>query len=169
VVVPCGDESAFAPIQRIGGATGWYYGNALWRVRGLVDLAVGGPGLRRGRRDPTSLSVGATIDCWRVEAVEHNRLLRLSAEMRLPGRAWLQFEVSPTDTGATIRQTAIFDPLGFAGLLYWYALYPFHLLIFAGMLRRIAQVATDQAGAPGPGEPLRSPDAVVKLGTLQPK
>ena len=134
-------EQAFKPIARIGGETGWYYGNGWWRLRGLIDLALGGPGLRRGRRDPVGLTAGATIDCWRVEAVEPGRLLRLAAEMKLPGRAWLQFEVAGTAGGSEIRQTAIFDPRGLAGLLYWYALYPLHLAIFGGMLRGIAGAA----------------------------
>jgi uncharacterized protein YbjT (DUF2867 family) len=133
---------AFAPIQRIGGDTGWYFANLLWSLRGLIDLLLGGPGLRRGRRDPLNLTPGATIDCWRVEAFEPERLLRLSAEMKLPGRAWLQFEVTPHPRGATIRQTAIFDPRGLAGILYWYGAYPLHLLVFSGMLRGIARAAT---------------------------
>ena len=139
--VAVGPEQAFGPIARIGGDTGWYYGNGWWRLRGLIDLLFGGPGLRRGRRDPVALTAGATIDCWRVESVEPNRLLRLAAEMKLPGRAWLQFEVTGTGDSSEIRQTAIFDPRGLAGLLYWYALYPLHLLIFGGMLRGIAAAA----------------------------
>ena len=86
---------AFKPIERIGGATGWYYGDWLWRLRGLLDLLAGGAGMRRGRRDPVSLYPGDAVDFWRVEAIEPGRLLRLRAEMKLPGRAWLQFEVSP--------------------------------------------------------------------------
>jgi hypothetical protein len=110
-------------------------------LRGLVDLAVGGPGLRRGRRDPEAVRVGDTLDFWRVEAIEPGRLLRLAAEMRLPGRAWLQFEVTPAGGGSLIRQTALFDPVGLAGLLYWYGLWGIHQLVFAGMLRRIARAA----------------------------
>ncbi len=134
-------ERAFAPVIRIGGRTGWYYGNGWWWLRGLIDLAAGGPGLRRGRRDPAALAPGDTVDCWRVEAVEANHLLRLSAEMKLPGRAWLQFEVTGTEGSSELRQTAIFDPRGLAGLVYWYALYPLHLVIFGGMLRGIAAAA----------------------------
>lgn len=134
-------SEAFAPIQRIGGETGWYYGNWLWTVRGWLDLLVGGVGVRRGRRDPVDLQVGDALDFWRVEAIDPGRLLRLTAEMRLPGRAWLEFEVDPAPTGSQIRQTAIFDPVGLAGLAYWYALYPLHRLIFAGMLRGIAHTA----------------------------
>ncbi len=141
--VPCTTEHAFQPIARIGGDAGWYYGNRLWRLRGLLDIAVGGPGLRRGRRDPDTLVPGDTLDFWRVEQVEPGRLLRLAAEMRLPGRAWLQFEVTPDDGGSLIRQTALFDPVGVRGLLYWYALWPLHQLIFAGMLRNIVRAARD--------------------------
>jgi uncharacterized protein YbjT (DUF2867 family) len=138
---------AFAPIQRIGGETGWYKGAFLWRLRGLLDVLVGGPGLRRGRRDPTGLEVGDTLDFWRVEAFEQDRLLRLSAEMKVPGRAWLQFEVSgdATGSGSIISQTAIFDPSGLFGLVYWYALWPFHGYIFGGMLKKLAAAATASA------------------------
>jgi uncharacterized protein YbjT (DUF2867 family) len=130
---------AFAPIQRIGGDTGWYVGDDLWKLRGALDVLVGGPGLRRGRRDPVGLRVGDTIDFWRVERFEPDRLLRLAAEMKLPGRAWLQFEVDPDEEGgSTIRQTAIFDPAGVPGLTYWYSLWPIHNRIFGGMLERIA-------------------------------
>ena len=139
--VPCSVEQAFRPIARIGGKAGWYYGNRLWRLRGLLDLAVGGPGMRRGRRDPESLAVGDGLDFWRVEEVQPGRLLRLAAEMRLPGRAWLQFEVTPENGGALIRQTALFDPLGLAGLVYWYALWGVHQFVFAGMLRNLAKAA----------------------------
>lgn len=140
-------ETAFKPIQRIGGANGWYYANALWHIRGLLDLAVGGPGIRRGRRVPDEAAIGSYIDWWRVEGFEPNHLLRLRAEMRLPGRAWLQFEVEPRGTGSVITQTAIFDPRGLPGLLYWYALYPIHSLMFRGMLRKIAE-ASNTGGEP---------------------
>jgi uncharacterized protein YbjT (DUF2867 family) len=130
--------AAFRPIERIGGNSGWYAWNWLWRVRGFVDLILGGVGVRRGRPGADVLRVGDTIDFWRVERFEPNHLLRLIAEMKLPGRAWLEFEVTGNDSTSTIRQTAIFDPVGLFGRLYWYALYPFHQLIFGGMLRRIA-------------------------------
>jgi uncharacterized protein YbjT (DUF2867 family) len=132
---------AFGPIRRVGGSVGWYFGDFLWRLRGFLDLLVGGVGTRRGRRDPENLQPGDTVDFWRVEEVEPDRLLRLRAEMKLPGRAWLQFEVEPEDGGCTIRQTAIFDPIGLAGRLYWYILYPIHTVMFAGMLRAIAREA----------------------------
>ena len=139
VAVPA--ERAFAPIRRIGGARGWYYANALWRLRGVLDRMLGGVGMKRGRRDPEKLRAGDVLDCWRVVACEAPRVLSLEAEMRLPGRAWLQFEVTPCAEGASIRQTAIFDPMGLGGLLYWYALYLPHLLIFRGMLAGVAKRA----------------------------
>jgi uncharacterized protein YbjT (DUF2867 family) len=132
---------AFAPIRRIGGRAGWYYANGLWRLRGWIDLVAGGVGLRRGRRDPEELIVGDTLDFWRVEAYEPNRRLRLVAEMKLPGRAWLEFEVEEQPGGSTIHQSAVFDPLGLAGLAYWYGIYPVHGRVFAGMLRGIASRA----------------------------
>jgi len=135
--------SAFRPIRQIGGAAGWYYADWLWRLRGAVDLLVGGVGSRRGRRDQDRVRPGETVDFWRVERVEEDRLLRLMAEMRLPGRAWLQFEVESAGAGSRIRQTAIFDPVGLWGLAYWYLLYPVHALVFRGMLREIARRARE--------------------------
>jgi len=132
---------AFRPIERIGGDTGWYAWNWLWQLRGFMDLLAGGVGMRRGRPSPASLRVGDTVDFWRVDAFEPNRLLRLAAEMKLPGRAWLEFEVTGDESSATIRQTAVFDPVGLPGLIYWYALYPVHQLVFGGMLHRIVDAA----------------------------
>lgn len=134
-------EKAFAPIRRIGGEQGWYYGNWLWQVRGWMDLLVGGVGLRRGRRDPDHLRVGDVLDCWRVEAFEPDRRLLLTAEMKLPGRAWLEFEVQPEGSGSSIRQTAMFDPVALPGLLYWYGIFPLHEFVFSGMLNGIARAA----------------------------
>jgi uncharacterized protein YbjT (DUF2867 family) len=146
--------AAFKPVRRIGGQTGWYYGNWLWQLRGFMDLLVGGVGIRRGRRDPNELHAGETLDCWRVETVEPDRLLRLAAEMRLPGRAWLEFEVTPDGPSkSTIRQTAIFDPLGLFGLCYWYAIYPLHEAIFGGMLREIVRAAERAAAEDVSTEP----------------
>jgi uncharacterized protein YbjT (DUF2867 family) len=135
---------AFEPVRQIGGSTGWYYANWLWRLRGWLDLLVGGVGMRRSRRDPEKLQTGDVVDCWRVEALEPDRRLRLVAEMKLPGRAWLEFEVVACENGSEIRQTASFDPAGFFGLAYWYAVYPLHELVFGGMLRQIARAATVQ-------------------------
>ena len=128
----------FKPIQRIGGDTGWYAWNWLWQLRGFLDLLVGGVGMRRGRAHFEILRVGDTVDFWRVEEHDPNHFLLLAAEMKLPGRAWLEFEVTGDEFSSTIRQTAIFDPVGLLGLIYWYALYPLHQLVFAGMLRGIA-------------------------------
>ena len=141
VTVDVPTEVAFQPIQRIGGQTGWYFATWLWHVRGWLDLLVGGVGMRRGRRDPVNLTVGDSLDFWRVEAFEPEKRLRLAAEMRVPGRAWLEFEVSNRDDRTEIRQTAIFDPLGLPGLAYWYLLYPLHQIVFHQMLRGIAHAA----------------------------
>ncbi len=152
VAVP--PDQAFRPIQRIGGQTGYYAFNWLWRVRGFLDLLAGGVGTRRGRPSPQQLRVGDTLDFWRVEALEPNRLLRLAAEMRLPGRAWLEFEVTPQEdgSGSTIRQTASFDPVGLAGRLYWYGVWPLHGLVFRGMLRGIARAAERDSESPDDAE-----------------
>jgi uncharacterized protein YbjT (DUF2867 family) len=141
IAVNASPEQAFAPIRRIGGSTGWYYADWLWRLRGIVDIWMGGLGLNRGRRDPEDLRVGDALDCWRVEVFEPNHRLRLAAEMKLPGRAWLEFEVTRAACGSTIRQTAIFDPRGLLGRAYWYSVYPLHQAVFHGMLRRIAAAA----------------------------
>lgn len=147
VVVAASPEEAFAPLRRIGGRTGWYYGDWLWSLRGFLDLLVGGVGVRRGRRDPENLRVGDPLDFWRVEIYERPRRLRLYAEMKLPGRAWLEFEVTPCAEGSRIRQTAIFDPVGLLGLIYWYGIYPLHQFVFAGMLRNLARAATPKSGS----------------------
>lgn len=131
----------FAAVERIGGATGWYYANWLWILRGWMDLIVGGIGMRRGRHDPEHLRPGDALDCWRVETVDRDERLRLCAEMNLPGRAWLEFEIKPCEGGAELRQTATFDPLGLAGIAYWYSVWPLHQFVFAGMLRGIARAA----------------------------
>jgi hypothetical protein len=133
--------AAFAPIRRIGGANGWYAHQTLWRLRGALDKLLGGVGLRRGRRDPETLHVGDAVDFWRVERFEPDRRLLLRAEMKVPGRAWLEFEVEPAGEGSVIRQTAVFDPEGLFGILYWYALWPAHGPVFSGMLRGIARRA----------------------------
>ncbi len=150
VEVAVAPDRAFAPIQRIGGTSGWYAGRLLWAMRGLLDTLVGGVGLRRGRRNPVDIAVGDTVDFWRVDAFEPDRLLRLRAEMRLPGRAWLQWRVEPTATGSMIRQTAFFEPHGILGHLYWIAVSPLHTHIFRGMLREIANMADGHRPLPGP-------------------
>jgi uncharacterized protein YbjT (DUF2867 family) len=132
-------DAVFATVSRLGGDRGWLYLDSAWRLRGLLDRAVGGVGLRRGRRDPDEVRVGDALDFWRVEEVQPGRLLRLRAEMRVPGRAWLQFETEPLDGGSTrLTQTALFAPKGLGGLAYWYGLYPVHKLVFSGMIARLA-------------------------------
>lgn len=145
--VAASPEDAFVPIERIGGASGWYFATWLWRLRGAFDRILGGPGLRRGRRDPYKLRVGDTVDWWRVEKIEPGKRLRLSAELGLPGRGWLEFEVQPNEDGrgSTIRQTAEFDPVGLKGLAYWYGSSPAHNFIFSGMLKRIKEAAEARA------------------------
>jgi uncharacterized protein YbjT (DUF2867 family) len=149
VSVEAPPAAVFAAVERIGGATGWYYANWLWTLRGWLDLLAGGVGMRRGRRDPEHLQAGDTLDCWRVEVVDRNKRLRLSAEMKLPGRAWLEFEVQPREGGSELRQTATFDPLGLAGIAYWYGIWPLHQLVFNGMSRGIAHAAEKSVDMPG--------------------
>ncbi len=143
--VAASPEQVFAEVERLGGNAGWPYANILWRVRGLLDRLVGGVGMRLGRRDPDHLRVGDALDFWRVEEVQRPSLLRLRAEMKVPGRAWLQYEVTPTERGSRIVQTAFFEPKGLPGLGYWYVLYPVHGLIFRGTVRVLAQRATRRA------------------------
>lgn len=146
-VVEATPKEAFTVATRIGGESGWLYANPLWRLRGLLDAIAGGPGLRRGRRSAATLREGEALDFWRVEKIEPNRLLRLRAEMRLPGRAWLEFRVEaqrplPDGTPRTeMTQTAYFEPKGLLGLGYWYALMPVHPSIFRGMLRELGRRA----------------------------
>jgi uncharacterized protein YbjT (DUF2867 family) len=135
-------EAVFSAFARIGGKRGWYYANWLWQLRGLLDQWVGGVGMRRGRRNPDELQPGDVLDGWRVETIEAGRLIRLRFEMKAPGPAWLQFEAQPRSDGGTLLIiTAFFEPHGIHGLLYWFSLYPFHLLIFRGMSRAILQHA----------------------------
>ena len=135
--------AAFAPIRCIGGASGWYFGDVLWRTRGWIDRRVGGVGMTRGRRDSKCCRVGDVIDGWTVEAYEPDRRLMLAADLRMPGRGSLEFQVTPLDGGrqSEIRQTATFDPRGLLGQAYWLALLPFHALIFRGLIRNIARRA----------------------------
>lgn len=145
-VVRARPDRAFAPIRRIGGARGWYFANALWSVRGRMDEWLGGPGLTRRRRDPEQLEAGDTVGFWRVEEIEPDRRLCLESEMRMPGRGWLDFRVRPVDgERCEITQTAIFEPRGWMGLVYWYGLHPIHSVIFDGMIRAIARRAAEAA------------------------
>ncbi|SIO38703.1 SDR family oxidoreductase [Halodesulfovibrio marinisediminis] len=136
-------NNVWGVVKRIGGTTGWYKDDYLWRVRGIIDKLVGGPGLRRGRRDPEELFIGDALDFWRVLDVQKNRRLLLLAEMKLPGEALLEFTLMPVTTGAEsvteLRMIAYFHPRGIWGMMYWYALFPVHLIIFSGMLKAIAK------------------------------
>jgi uncharacterized protein YbjT (DUF2867 family) len=152
VRVPVAPIQAFAPIRRIGGRTGWYFGNVLWRIRGLIDLMMGGVGMRRGRPDPETPFPGSTLDFWRVESYQPGRRLRLFAEMKVPGRAWLEFRAEPEGASTVITQLAEFEPRGLFGIVYWYLLTPIHEVMFRGMLRRIAAAALH---AEKPAEPLK--------------
>lgn len=146
-------HALFSIFTSLGGTRGWLYADSLWHIRGVLDRLVGGFGTRRGRRSASDLRVGDAVDFWRVEAYEPDRLLRLRAEMRLPGYAWLQFEVLDDEEGTgltALRQTAFFDPRGIFGYLYWYAVLPFHELIFGNMARRIAQEAEALGDRPAP-------------------
>jgi uncharacterized protein YbjT (DUF2867 family) len=148
-------EAVWRIVEGIGGERGWYSFPLAWRVRGRLDRLVGGVGLRRGRRNPDDLYVGDALDFWRVEEVEDGRLLRLRAEMRLPGLAWLEFHVEQGQEGSVLRQRATFAPHGLAGHLYWWAIAVFHGVVFGGMIRGIIRAATTSrpSGSPlvGPG------------------
>jgi uncharacterized protein YbjT (DUF2867 family) len=150
-VVDAPAEEVFRVFAGLGGDLGWLYADVLWQLRGLADRLVGGPGLRRGRRDPDQLRVGDALDFFRVEAVEPDRLIRLRAEMVVPGEAWLQFEAEPRpDDQTQLVQTILMAPKGLLGFLYWYALYPFHGLIFAKLVGRIAERAEAVASGTAP-------------------
>ena len=149
ITVDAEPEQAFECIERIGGANGWYYADWLWKIRGFMDRLLGGVGMQRGRRDPKCLRKGDVLDCWRLETIERPHKLLLRAEMKVFGRAWLQFEVNRQNAQTEIRQTAVYDPYGLTGLVYWYTLYPLHELVFRGMLRGIAKAA----GGSNPSEP----------------
>lgn len=150
-----GAAEVFAVLRSVGGNQGWYSGRLLWQVRGMLDQLVGGPGLRRGRRDPVTLGIGDPVDFWRVEDLVPGQRLRLHAEMRLPGHAWLTWELEPAPGGGTIiRQVAEFRPRGVLGRLYWYAVAPFHRFVFpgivAGIVRDADALLTSGEGGPDP-------------------
>ncbi len=135
-------EAVFKAFTGLGGRRGWPPYNWLWRIRGLLDRMIGGVGMRRGRRHPDDLRKGEALDFWRVEDIEPGRSLRLRAEMKLPGRGWLQYETQANKDGsADLIQTAYFAPKGLSGLLYWYGVYPIHGLIFGRMIQEIARQA----------------------------
>jgi uncharacterized protein YbjT (DUF2867 family) len=150
IAIDASAKAIFEAFTGLGGARGWLYMNWAWQIRGAADRLCGGVGLRRGRRDPDSLRVGEALDFWRVEAVEPSKLMRLRAEMKVPGKAWLQFEVKAQDDDIRplLLQTAFFAPKGLLGLAYWYLLYPIHSMIFGGMIKRLARRAVDIARQP---------------------
>jgi uncharacterized protein YbjT (DUF2867 family) len=131
-------EAVYRAYTGIGGARGWFYMDWAWALRGWFDKAIGGVGIRRGRRHPDDIRAGESLDFWRVEAVEKNRMMRLRAEMKVPGKAWLQFESTPQDGKTLLTETAYYEPRGFWGFVYWYAMWPFHAFLFDGLIRRLA-------------------------------
>lgn len=142
-------DEVFQAFASLGGENGWLVWGWAWKFRGLADQVVGGPGLRRGRRHPLDLLPGEAVDFWRVEAVDRPRLLRLRAEMKVPGRAWLQWETVQEGGGTRLVQTAMFAPTGFLGWLYWYGIYPLHAWIFSDMVDAVSKRAeTAFKGAP---------------------
>ena len=141
-VVPASPEAVYQIFTRLGGKLGWFNLNWVWEMRGFLDRMVGGVGFRRGRRDPEELQVGDALDFWRVETLEPERLLRLRAEMKMPGKAWLQWQVTPQEEEKTLlAQTTFFAPKGLTGWLYWYVSYPLHKLIFRKLIDQIANRA----------------------------
>ncbi len=164
-VVEAPPAAVYRVYTGLGGQRGWPYFNWAWRVRGILDRLVGGVGFRRSRRDPNEVRVGDALDFWRVEAVKPERLLRLRAEMKVPGRAWLQFESKLQANGQTIlQQTALFAPKGLFGLLYWYALYPLHSLIFSGMVQQLAwQAEALHRGGTAPHRSVRATQRRLRL------
>jgi hypothetical protein len=144
--VDAAPDEVWKVVEGIGGERGWYSFPLAWAVRGFLDRLIGGVGLRRGRRHPDHLHVGEALDFWRVEALERGHLLRLRAEMRLPGLAWLEFRVEPDGSGSRIFQRAIFRPRGIAGKLYWWSVWPFHGIVFEGMLRNMSITAEKDSG-----------------------
>lgn len=154
VSIQAPDWAIYRAVCRVGGGHGWYAADWLWRIRGWIDRLAGGPGLRRGRRDPERVNFGEALDFWRVVDVERDRRLALRAEMKLPGEAQLEFHIEPGSAGiSTLRQTALFQPRGLLGLLYWYAVVPLHHVVFSGMLRGIHREAIRIAAATSPTAP----------------
>ncbi len=141
-------ENVYRSFASLGGSRGWLVWNWAWKVRGVMDQLVGGPGLRRGRRHPEELLPGETVDFWRVEKLEKGRRLVLRAEMKVPGKAWLSFEAHPAEGGSRLVQTALFSPHGFWGFVYWYAMYPAHRFIFSDLCHAIAQRSLNLTSTP---------------------
>ena len=144
-IVDAPAAATFATVLGIGGETGWYGGNWLWRLRGWIDKLIGGPGLRRGRRDPERVVVGDALDFWRVVNVVPGKSLELRAEMKLPGVALLHLEVEDLGDRSRLGVTARFKPRGLFGIAYWYSVLPLHGIVFRGMLRGLKRAAEDAA------------------------
>jgi len=142
ITVASPDWAVFRAVCRVGGGRGWYAADWLWRIRGWIDRLAGGPGLRRGRRDPETVGYGEALDFWRVVSIQHDRRLSLRAEMKLPGEALIEFLIEPQGTNqCTLRQRALFHPRGLFGLAYWYSVAPLHHIVFQGMIRGIQREA----------------------------
>jgi hypothetical protein len=149
-------SAVYATVTGIGGTRGWYVTELLWSVRGVIDQLMGGPGMRRGRRHPDDLRVGDPVDFWRVEELVPDTLMRLRAEMHVPGRAWLEYSIAPEGDGSRLIQSARFHPRGLGGRLYWYSLLPFHALIFGRLAARLAAAAEGREPPTGPvGDAIR--------------
>lgn len=147
ITINAPDWAVFKAVCRVGGGHGWYAADWLWKIRGWIDLLAGGPGLRRGRRDPEMVGYGEALDFWRVVGLERNLRLALRAEMKLPGEALIDFRLESQGAGqCKLKQRALFHPRGLSGLLYWYAVSPFHHIVFKGMLLGIQREAQKLAG-----------------------
>lgn len=156
--VDASPEAIYRTVTGLGGQRGWMVYNWAWRLRGLMDSMVGGVGFRRGRRHKDELRAGEALDFWRVEALEENRMLRLRAEMKVPGRAWLQFRIEPLEDGSSrLTQTAFFAPKGLFGPIYWYSLYPIHGLIFSALIRKIGEAAEQADTSDATRQPATQP------------
>ena len=143
-LVQAPQERVFETVASIGGERGWLVWEWAWWLRGIMDQMVGGPGIRRGRRHPRELVQGDAVDFWRVEEIERPTLRRLQAEMKVPGKAWLQWETREEDGGTRLVQSALFEPRGFWGWAYWYAAYPFHAFIFDALVDALAELALEE-------------------------
>ncbi|MBA3646522.1 MAG: DUF2867 domain-containing protein [Gemmatimonadaceae bacterium] len=141
IVVEATTADAFRAVANLGGDNGWYAWNWLWKLRAWLDSLFGGVGMRRSGSRRAPLAIGDEVDFWRVEALVPNQLIRLRAEMSVPGDAWLEFDISSDGVRSTVRQTATFIPHGLFGRLYWFSVFPFHQLVFRGLLRGIARAA----------------------------
>ncbi len=166
VWIHSGPRAVFAAVCRIGGGNGWYAGDILWRIRGWMDTLVGGPGLRRGRRDSERVEFGEALDFWRVVGIDRDRSLSLLAEMKLPGVAMLKFDLEPEPDGARTKltMTARFRPRGLLGILYWYAVLPLHNIVFGGMLNGIRTLAEATWRKENPETPVPAPATAASPG-----